>query len=274
MNDRRAPGPRPLVLCYHAVSPAWPAALSVTPEQLEDHLGHLASRGYRGVTFADAVSGAAGGGRQVAITFDDGFRSVVEVAKPILDRFEMPATVFVPTRFIGGGEPMAWPGIDGWLGGEHEHELEPMSWEEARALVDAGWEIGSHTVSHPRLTALSDAELAAELGDSRRRCEEELGRECASIAFPYGDHDDRVVAATGAAGYRAAGTLPADNPVPAPLAWPRIGIYHVDTPRSFRLKVSPAVRRLRRSAAWGLAMRGARAIGVRRASPGPAPRSR
>jgi peptidoglycan/xylan/chitin deacetylase (PgdA/CDA1 family) len=237
-----------LSLCYHAVSPRWPAELSVTPEALESQLGYLAKRGYRGITFTEAVRGTASG-KSVAITFDDGYASTVRLARPILDRFGMPGTVFVPTDFIGGG-PMAWPGIDQWLGTEHEPELVPMTWADARELADSGWEIGSHTKSHPHLTEIDDELLAQELLESRLACERMLDRRCDSIAYPYGDHDERVIAATEKAGYEAAATLPSQTPVPAPLAWPRVGVFYHDSMTVFRVKVSPGVRRLRRSRAW------------------------
>ena len=85
-----------------------------------------------------------------------------------------------------------------------------MTWDRARrSSQDAGWEVGSHTRSHPRLSQVEDdAELADELEGSRRVCEERLGRPCQSIAYPYGDHDERVVAAAGRAGYRYGLTLP------------------------------------------------------------------
>jgi peptidoglycan/xylan/chitin deacetylase (PgdA/CDA1 family) len=237
-----------LTLCYHAVSPRWPAELSVTPERFEQQVGYLAKRGYRGITFTDAVRGNFTG-KAVAITFDDGYASTFSLARPILDRFGMPGTVFVPTNFIGGG-PMAWPGIDQWVGTEHEAELVPMTWEEARGLADAGWEIGSHTRSHPHLTEIDDGPLAQELLESRLTCERRLDRRCSSLAYPYGDHDERVVAATEKAGYEAAATLPSQTPAQDPLAWPRIGVFYHDSMRVFRVKVSPAARRLRRSRAW------------------------
>ncbi len=237
-----------LVLSYHAVSERWPAALSVTPARLEAQLGLLVERGYAGRTFAEAVRETQSG-RVLAVTFDDGYRSVLDHALPILSRLGLPATVFVATNFPGGG-PMAWPGIDRWLGTEHEHELQPLSWEELRRLQDAGWEIGSHACSHPYLSRLDDAELERELGASRRRLETELGRPCRSLAYPYGDHDDRVVRAAAAAGYEAAGTVPRRWTTPAALAWPRVGVYHGNGMTAFRAKVSPAGRRLRRSRAW------------------------
>ena len=89
---------------------------------------------------------------------------------------------------------MSWPGIDHWAGGPHEHELEPMSWEELGRLAAAGWEVGSHTRSHPLLTQVADDDsLAGELAQSKAVIESRLDRPCESIAYPYGDHDDRVV---------------------------------------------------------------------------------
>lgn len=238
-----------IVLCYHALSPGWKADLSTTPERFERQISLLLARGYRCVTFTEAVGGA-GDGRIVAVTFDDAYRSVLELARPILDRLDAPATVFVPTDSIGTSEPMHWPGIDRWLGGSHEPELTPMSWAELSSLEAAGWEIGSHTGSHPHLTQLDDNALRAELTRSKAACEEHLTRACTSLAYPYGDVDPRVVAATAGAGYRAAAGLPHRLHSPDALNWPRIGVYGLDGDFRFRLKVSPAARRLRGSAAW------------------------
>jgi peptidoglycan/xylan/chitin deacetylase (PgdA/CDA1 family) len=240
----------PLVLCYHAVSVDWPAPLSVTPDALERQLQLLVRRGHRGATFAEVADGSVDG-RAVAVTFDDAYLSVLERAKPILDAAGFPGTVFVPTDYPDRPErPMAWDGIDQWLGGPHEPDLRPMSWGQVGQLADAGWEIGSHTRSHPRLTRLPDDALARELRESRATLEERLGRPCTTLAYPYGDHDARVVAAAGAAGYAAAGTLPGRLPRPEPLAWPRVGIYHADDERRFRLKVSAGMRLLRRLPVW------------------------
>lgn len=233
----------PLVLCYHALSESWPAELSVTPARLQAQLTYLKRRGYRGVTFHQAVSNP--GSRAVAITFDDAFRSVRELAFPILSRLGFTATVFVPTAFAGRDQPMSWPGVDHWLGGVHGDELYPMSWEELRELVGAGWEIGSHTRTHARLPCLGEAELDDELAGSRADCTRELGSPCRSLAYPFGDHDDRVVAAAARAGYAAACTLTSRPHAAEPLRWPRIGVYHRDHAMRFRLKLSHTLRRVR-----------------------------
>ncbi len=237
-----------IVLCYHALSPTWEADLSTTPERFERHLKLLVSRGYRGVTFTEAVESHARG-RVLAVTFDDAYRSVLELGLPILDRLGLVATVFAVTDFVGSEQPMQWPGIDRWLDGPHERELMPMSWAQLQTLADAGWEIGSHTVSHPHLTEIGDDALQNELARSKAACEDHLGA-CTSLAYPYGDFDARVVTATAGAGYRTAATLPSRQHAGEALEWPRVGVYHRDDDRRFRMKVSPSIARLRRSGAW------------------------
>jgi peptidoglycan/xylan/chitin deacetylase (PgdA/CDA1 family) len=234
-----------LVLCYHAVSETFPADLSVQPGALGDQLELLRRRGYQGVTFTEAVERGAQG-RRVAVTFDDAFASVEALAKPILDSLGWPATVFAVSDFAAEGRPIAWEGTDQWAASEHADEMRSLDWSRLRALATEGWEIGSHTVTHPHLTRLDDAALARELAASREAVEAAMQTRCPAVAYPYGDADARVVAAAGLAGYRTGAALPATWTAEDPLAFPRAGIYHGDDLRRFRLKVSPAVRRVRR----------------------------
>ncbi len=231
-----------LVLCYHAVSDSWPAPLAVSVDQLRTQLERLVERGYRGVTFSEAVAGS-GAGRTLAVTFDDAYRSTLK-AQPVLAELGLPGTVFVPSAHVGSPAPMSWPGIDQWVGGPHEPELHCMDVGELRQLADAGWEIAAHTVSHPHLTTVSDVELARELTDSRASLEALMGAPCRSLAYPYGDFDGRVVAAARAAGYAAACTLEVGRQGGDPLAWPRIGVYRDEPDWRVALKCSPLVRRV------------------------------
>ncbi len=232
-----------LVLCYHAVSEDWPAALSVTLQHFESQIELLASQGYQGTTFTRAALDQIEG-RVVAVTFDDGYRSVYEHARPILDRHGFPATVFIPTQLVKGQHQLAWAGTDRWLDGPHEDELAPMSIDQLRSLADSGWEIGSHSLTHPKLPHLDDGELRDQLATSRRECTEMIGVECTSIAYPYGAVDDRVLSASEEAGYSAAALLSSDRVRASRFARPRVGVYHADGPAIFRLKTSPLVRRL------------------------------
>jgi peptidoglycan/xylan/chitin deacetylase (PgdA/CDA1 family) len=230
----------PLVLCYHAVSDGWNVSLAVTTEQLRDQLELLVARGYRGVTFHEAVTSPPAG-RTVAITFDDGFASVLDLAFPILSSLGLVATVFVVTDFVDEGRPFDWFETTT----VEESEVRPLTWSELGELAVAGWEIGSHTRTHPRLPRLDDHSLEVELRGSREACERALDYPCRSLAYPFGDVDERVVAAARAAGYEAAAALPLGVPGSSALLWPRTGVYRKDSLRRFRLKVSPTVSRLR-----------------------------
>jgi peptidoglycan/xylan/chitin deacetylase (PgdA/CDA1 family) len=239
-----------LVLCYHAVSQDWPAALSVTPERFEAQLELLVRRGYVGGTFERAVTDPPPG-RTLVVTFDDAFRSVIDLALPVMRRLGLPGSIYVPTDFPGRAGPMAWEGILGWVGTPHEHELRCLEWSELGELAEAGWEVGSHTRAHPYLTRLVDEALSDELEGSRVACEEALGRPCRTVAYPYGDVDDRVMAAAGAAGYVAGAALPEGRLLgDGRLGWPRIGVFNDDHLRRFRLKVSPLIRRVRATRLW------------------------
>ena len=232
-----------LVLCYHAVSDRWPSELAVSPELLDEQLTALERRGYRAATFSRAVDDPPHR-RTVAITFDDAYRSTLELGAPVLARHGAPGTVFAPTDWIGREEPMSWPGIEEWADGPHRAELLCLGWDGLAELADQGWEVGSHTRSHPRLSQLDDAGLEHELAGSRELLAQGLGRPCESIAYPYGDYDERVARAAGASGYLTAGTLSGRPHAARPLSWPRVGVYPGNRPLFLRLKTSATLRAL------------------------------
>ena len=172
---------RSLVLCYHAVSPTWEHRLCIDPDLLLRQVRAL-SRFWK-----------------VHATFDDAFRSAATVF-PALERLGVSVQIFVCTRYARAGAPLSIPE----LAGDDPAELATMSWDELREHADRGVQIGSHTVSHSHLTRLSDAELRRELEDSKGEVEAELGRPCRELAYPYGEHDERVRAAARGAGYERA----------------------------------------------------------------------
>lgn len=206
----------------------------------------LISRGWTGTTFLEAITEPSGA-RRFAVTFDDAYRSVLELGFPILSALGVPATVFVPTDFADRAALMDFGTLDRWRGTPWEEELRCMSWAELRRLRDAGWEIGSHTRTHRHLSALGEDDLADELGQSKARCEQELGLRSVTLAYPFSDRDGRVVAAARVAGYAAAA---ADETAPAPPAspheWPRVSVYRSDSLLRFQLRIFPVARALRR----------------------------
>lgn len=246
-----------IALGYHGVSPQWPSPLAVHPELLRRQVAHLLDRGHRPVTVAEA---ARRGGDEplLVVTFDDALASVHRLAFPILQELGAVATVYAPSVPILAGEPMAWPEVRRHLDGEHAAELDGMTVEQLREVHAAGWEVGSHTRTHPWLPRLEAGPLRDELVRSRAELRAALRVPCVSLAYPFGAHDDRVVAAAQAAGYETAVTLPRRlRPWPRPGADPgerlrlsRIGVYRADDMNRFRLKVAAPVRALRRSPLW------------------------
>ena len=224
------------ILCYHGFSETWPAPTTVAPDRFERQLAWLAKRGYRAATLTEALTGPAVP-RTVVFTFDDAHLSVLKIAAPMLDAYGFVGTVFAPTDYVDSGDLMGWNGYNLWLGTEHEEELRPMSWEQLGGLMEKGWEIGSHTLTHPHLTEVADDErLAAELAESRARCAERLGVPCPTLAYPYGYHDARVRRAASDAGYSVAVTMPEVTEAPLPMAWPRVGVYRHDDVRRVQLR--------------------------------------
>ena len=132
---------------------------------------------------------------------------------------------------------MGWDGYDTWLGTRYESELLCLGWDDLNSLVERGWEVGSHTCSHPHLSELTDeAEIARQLTESKAICEERIGCECRSLAYPYSHFDDRSVRAAAAAGYRTATTVPRVPSELLPLIWPRVGVSRGDGVRDVRMR--------------------------------------
>lgn len=239
---------RLLVLCYHAVSETWPSPAAIAPGRLRAQLRFLLRSGYRPMTLSAALAEDAPR-KAVAVTFDDAYVSILEAGLPVLDELEVPATVFVPTDAAGDADQMTWSELRQWVGTEHEHELRCMSWEQLRTLSDRGWEIGSHTCSHPHLTEIGGERASVELGSSRAACEDALQRPCTSLAYPFGSYDRGVMDLVAAAGYEAAVTL--DERIAAPLRGrgrlevPREAIYRSTGWPVFAAKTARTVRRVR-----------------------------
>ncbi|MGZ6988913.1 MAG: polysaccharide deacetylase family protein [Thermoanaerobaculia bacterium] len=186
------------ILMYHQVGEHRPgSALNRWRVREEDflwQLGVLGRRGYRGVALRALFGAPSAPTRRAVLTFDDGYRGVLERALPALVSHGFSATVFVVADRLGG--------VNDW---DAETPGEPLlSADEIRALHAAGVEIGSHGATHRPLTRLSDDDLLRELAGSKDTLERLTGGAVTSFCYPYGDFDDRVVEAVRAADYRAA----------------------------------------------------------------------
>ncbi len=169
---------------------------SLPVDRFESQLRWLRDRGYHAVTMDDAVAFASGKRDlpqpAVLITIDDGCRSVLTQAAPLLEKYAMRATLFVTT------DPSAY------VFDPQRPDQSRLSDDELRAVRPGLLEIAAHGATHRPLSDLSDADLTAELAGPRATLERLTGRPVTFLACPGGWYDDRVMRAAEKAGYTGA----------------------------------------------------------------------
>ena len=235
---------RAAFLTYHAISDTGPAFLHVPPETFERQLALLQRKGWAPGTTA-GLDALAAGERPAAplafLTFDDGYVDNVATALPLLRQYGFRAIVFVIPPMVDAGAPLVWPEVADDQRA-HPDVMRSMTWEQVGEMVEAGTQIGAHTMTHPRLSTLHGERLRQELVDSRRAVIERLGH-CDLFAYPFGDLSAEVVRAAADAGYRYAFSQPSDGQARhSRLTIPRIPVDDRDDERRFGLKLLAPVR--------------------------------
>jgi peptidoglycan/xylan/chitin deacetylase (PgdA/CDA1 family) len=240
-------------LCYHSIAPAGPRYLTIAPELFERQLATLRRRGFRGGDLAalDELSAGRRSDRLVFLTFDDGFRDNFETALPLLREYGFPAFVFVLPPLVETGGAFEWPEMRDDLA-RHADTMRSITWPMLERMKEGGFEVGSHTLTHPHLPELGDEELREQLWQSRAAIAERLGG-CDTLAYPFGEWSPRVAAAAADCGYRFAFTLPtvSGQRRAAALSIPRVNVDYRDEGRRFAAKLSPWGRRVLLSGAVG-----------------------
>lgn len=188
---------------YHSVDKDHVAAC-VWPERFEEQVAYLVKAGYTSVHM-DAVydylaHGASIAQKPVVITFDDGYRDNLEKAYPVLKRYGMCATIFLPTGHLGFSNR--------WNAAAGGKQRAIMTREEVRtAAKDPMLSFQAHTCTHPKLTQIPIEQARAELMRSRDVIEDLLGKACHHFAYPYGDFNQAVRDAAEEAGFHTACTV-------------------------------------------------------------------
>ncbi|NTV52796.1 MAG: polysaccharide deacetylase family protein [Candidatus Firestonebacteria bacterium] len=221
------------VLCYHRFGNYGPQdPYFVSTEELTRQFEILRNEGFTPITVSALLEGWAGKRalppKPLLITIDDGYADFAHTALPIFKKFEFPATLFVYTHFI-----------DSQRGLTHA---------QLRELEAQGFEIGSHSFTHPKLTKPTRLELAQgqaaflerELKGSFDSLQAWLGHPVVSLAYPYGLWDTTVAQAAQAAGYRAMFTVDqGTNTAKTPRAQlKRIMIVHNTSDRMFKYLIN------------------------------------
>ncbi|MBE7443835.1 MAG: polysaccharide deacetylase family protein [Planctomycetia bacterium] len=222
---------------YHRISPTGASATAryrVTPESFEEQLKYLRDAGFYSIKLDDWYTAMETKsplpGRAVLITFDDGYLDFLTYAWPLLKHYGFSAIVFVVTDEIG--EFNRWDNVYG-------EQIPLLGWNDIRLLYTEGVEFGSHSASHPYLTALSTAEIVREGTRSRAILLRELGAPIKAFAYPHGAEDEVVQHLIGACGYiyglSCRWGLSTYND--SPLALPRLEVFGSDNLQNFITKL-------------------------------------
>jgi len=206
-----SPPVRVPILLYHEFGDA-PSGMFVPADLFEKQMDYVVANGCNTIGFDDLLAYREQGKplppKPLLITVDDGYASTYNIAYPILAERGLTATLFVHTAYVD----------------TPNH----LTWAQLRELVSNGFEVGSHTVTHPLLTTVEN--LVDEVVASRWTIEHELGITIDAFSYPYGDYDERVMDAVREAGYRVAVTVEPGYAAPsdAPYSLPRFVVRAAD----------------------------------------------
>lgn len=228
------------ILAYHSISiykKALPASIDLHPLIFEKHLKLIRILGFRAVFLdempkgqgnkpADIGKNPGSTGKNIAITFDDGYMDNFTNAWPLLKKYHCPATIFLSTAHIGGGFPV-------------ENGLNPvMGIKEIKELSkDPMIEIASHGHEHLNLAQQEDGKIRQQLKNSKDILEDITGKKVRYLAYPFGQFDHRVKNIAQDLGFEAAYSVWTKNP--DRFSQNRIPIARTDEYLAFILKISP-----------------------------------
>jgi len=175
-----------VVLTYHSVKPC-------QRDKFTKQMDQVIKIGKP--VFADMGKGTNKGTHYIAVTFDDGFHNFIDNALPSMFIRKIPATLFVPSGYLGKSP--------GWIKNPaHENTNETlMSADQLKGLPFEMVKIGSHCITHPRLTSLNKEQVIKELSESKKQLESLLERNITLLSFPYDDYNDEIVEIAKEAGY-------------------------------------------------------------------------
>lgn len=172
------------VLMYHSISSKYDPSFCVPAQQFDREMRYLRENNYHSVSPAELNAALTDGTplpeNPVLITFDDGFGDNYKTAWPILKKYGFRATFFIVTNEVGRYS---------------------IDWPQLKELADAGNTIGSHTVHHCDLSALSTGQQKAEIFDSKAALEKQLDIPITTFCIPYGKYNKETLTLLREAGY-------------------------------------------------------------------------
>lgn len=214
------------ILVYHGVGRLAEDPLSVSEKDFLRQMELLKESGYETISLDDLLSPPPQNSSKprVLLTFDDGYENVFLKGFPIMRKMGFKGTIFLIVRAIGTPK---------W-----------MNLQEIQQMLGAGFEFGSHTVTHPFLPHLSREQQKKELLESREKLSALIGRDVIHFCYPYGAYDRGTIALLRECGYRSACTnvpgINHDDRIRNPFLLKRTEIMADDTLEDFCLKISGA----------------------------------
>ena len=176
--------------------------LVVSPTTFSRQMAALNALGYQGKSMGDLLPYLNGEkrGKVFGITFDDGYENNLRCALPILSRYGFTSTCYVVANLVGKS--------NSWDIGRGVKQVPLMNAQELQAWIDAGQEVGSHTLNHTNLEDLGEAEQAIEIGQSKTQLEALIDQKggVQHFCYPYGGLNKTAVQNVKAAGYLTATT--------------------------------------------------------------------
>lgn len=180
-----------IILCYHSVGNN-NYRFSNKPSDFAAQVEYLV-KNFEVVSLDEILKSKKG--KRVAITFDDGYEDILKNALPILEKYQIKATMFVLGDIKKANRK------------ELDNNLKLMTNAQIKKLYQKGWEIGYHTKTHADLDLLNDKELEEEISLSKKRLEKELGIKMKYFAYPRGKYSDHIIKVVKRAGFKAAFTV-------------------------------------------------------------------
>lgn len=180
------------ILEYHAIGehPDWPQNMTISKAKLEEHLKYFKSNGYKMLSLsqmADRFRNRESVDKCVVMTFDDGYVDNHTNAFPLLQKYNAKATFFIVQSKIG---------LPNYMG-----------YQEIGQLINAGMEIGSHTINHQVLTDIEPKFLTWEIATSKFFIKKDFnGYYVAGLSYPCGKYNDEIVEMADRYGYQYAVT--------------------------------------------------------------------
>jgi len=240
------------IIVYHRVCPLYfkknTVYANVYPEEFDKQMKYI-SENFEPITMYEFINRRKNNnltGKEICITFDDGFKDNYLFAFPILKKYNLKATIFIVTKYIGSDKTFPWLKFDNGAINDLKINFNrwlPLSWNEIEEMMQYGIELGPHSHTHrTSLSKMTYNEAKDEIFNSTKIISDKLGYQPYVFCFPHGttkDYNNQHINFLKLLGYKAAvTTMQGRNDMDVnPFELKRLIIYEEDTLNEFKKKV-------------------------------------